>query len=116
MFTLTLSGLIGLPSWSVPCASEVKSAPFASYVMVRLLGGGPGMNFDFVRFIFHVPMRGSLCAAATDASTATRHTARTIGKLRTTTVGSLTDFISPFLSRVSKPRKGKVLHSLPLAA
>src|SRR5882672_10037591 len=81
MFTLTLSGLIGFPSCSVPTANDVKSDPFISYVIVRLLGAGPGMNFDFARLIFHVPMRGSL-SAATDASAPTRHNARTIGTLR----------------------------------
>src|SRR5262245_16627729 len=48
----------------------------ASYVTVRLFGGGPGLNFDFARLSFHVPMMGSVCAKPDSGDKTTRHTAR----------------------------------------
>src|SRR5881409_1871257 len=91
-FTLVFSVLIGLPISSVPCVSDVSPVAVASYVRVRLLGVGPGTYFDFARFSFHVPTRGSVSAETTDTSTPIAHTANTP---RTT---SLTAVIASFLS------------------
>src|SRR5262249_62354585 len=48
----------------------------ASYVAVWLFGGGPGLNFDFARFSFHVPMMASVCAMQDSEDVMNIHTAR----------------------------------------
>src|SRR5258708_6907369 len=52
-----ISQCVALPSASTPSAVYLTpSAPQASIFSVWLFGAGPGSNFDFARFIFHVPM------------------------------------------------------------
>src|SRR5436309_12105980 len=112
--TLAFSGLMGLPVSSIPCVSAANPVAVASYVRVRLLGVGPGTYFDFARFSFHVPTRGSVSAETTDASTPIAHTANTIETPRTT---SFTDFITPFLSDETPGLEWqRVWHRLPRAA
>src|SRR5947208_1396855 len=110
MLTLVFSVLIGLPVSSVPCVSAVNPVAAASYVIVRLLGVGPGTYLDLARFSFHVPTRGSVSAETTDATTPIAHTANTP---RTTI---LTAFIASFLSDESPEWDGRVSHRLPRAA
>src|SRR5262249_12967337 len=50
--------------------------PTASYIAVWLFGGGPGLNFDFARLSFHVPMMASVCAMQDSEDVMNIHTAR----------------------------------------
>src|SRR5438094_1026866 len=110
MLTWVFSGLIGLPVSSVPCVSAVNPVAVASYVIVRLLGVGPGTYLDLARFSFHVPTRGSVSAETTDATTPIAHTANT------PRTSSFTDFIASFLSDEPPNWDGRVSHRLPWTA
>src|SRR5439155_13626824 len=106
-WSLVFSGLIGLPVSSVPCVSAVNPVAVASYVIVRLLGVGPGTYLDLARFSFHVPTRGSVSAETTDATRPIAHTANT------PRTSSFNDFIASFLSDESPSWDGRVSHRLP---
>src|SRR6266849_6560234 len=92
MTRLLTSGLIGFPKASIPCNKAVQWGPAVWYVSVCRLGGGPGLNVELARLSSHVPTRDSLCAEATDARTATRHSGSPT-RMAHPTSGNLTFFI-----------------------
>src|SRR5580698_4950491 len=53
---------MGFPSAATPSNVYFTPSPCASTVRVRLLGPGPGSNFDFATLSFQVPTSGLLCA------------------------------------------------------
>src|SRR5580658_6607343 len=52
----------GFPSAATPSNEYFTPSPCATTVRIRLLGPGPGSNFDFVTSSFQVPTSGLLCA------------------------------------------------------
>src|SRR5580658_2542969 len=68
---------MGAPSAATPSKVYFTPSPCASTTRVRLLGAGPGSNFDLATFSFQVPTSGLLCARSVQEPTTAKRTSAT---------------------------------------